>query len=552
VSNALDAVTSQVVTLQVRPDPTMVRAVSTAANAGELITIPLELVASGEENALNFSLSYNVSQLSLAEIIPGAAITNTQWLVNTTQTNAGRIGVALALSAGQTLAPGTQAVIQAVFATAVAVSNYTALLNFGDQPATRQVTDNLGQPLQAMYYGGQVTVWGTLSGTMPASAQLGTLQMPAISAKQIKQALPNAASGIYWLDPDGPGPGAPFQAYCEMTLDGGGWVLAINSVRGSEPSTADMISNTGVVGLNSGYTRDMSLLALARPAQILYHIQDGTNVFHAKWSGGFHDALPAVSAWTFITPGGTNLMQASFGRLWSTSNLDQDTCACNCAATYGVPWHYGACFSSLPSYPNDGLTQGPVNASFQPMDRFSIYVRELTTPVYNNPPLVANVIPNQSAIYGQGFNFAFAANTFTETDTGQTLSYAVIGLPRGMTFDGATRSFGGAPTQVGTFPITVIATDNGWQNLFAATAFSLRVSPPETLLSPNTISLTTGGQGSLVRFAGIPGRTYEIQRSTNLLNWTPLTNVIAPAHGMFSYWDTNPPAGSRYYRTLAR
>ncbi len=84
----------------------------------------------------------------------------------------------------------------------------------------------------------------------------------------------------------------------------------------------------------------------------------------------------------------------------------------------------------------------------------------------NDAPTVANVIPNQNATEDSVFNFTFAANTFADQDVGNTLSYTAQlagggALPAWLSFDSATRTFSGTPTNafVGTVSIDVIAND---------------------------------------------------------------------------------------------
>jgi Bacterial Ig domain len=71
------------------------------------------------------------------------------------------------------------------------------------------------------------------------------------------------------------------------------------------------------------------------------------------------------------------------------------------------------------------------------------------------------------------------------------------------------------------------------------------------LPSKNQVLLAPTADGYKVRFAGVPGRQYIIQRTTDLtppVVWTSLQTLTAPAHGIMEYDDTtNLP--SAYYRT---
>jgi hypothetical protein len=84
----------------------------------------------------------------------------------------------------------------------------------------------------------------------------------------------------------------------------------------------------------------------------------------------------------------------------------------------------------------------------------------------NDAPIVANPITDRTATEDSPFNFQFAANTFSDVDVGDTLTYSAqladgSALPSWLSFDAATRTFSGTPLNgdVGTLSIDVIADD---------------------------------------------------------------------------------------------
>ncbi|MSP91378.1 MAG: hypothetical protein EXR79_06190 [Myxococcales bacterium] len=77
------------------------------------------------------------------------------------------------------------------------------------------------------------TCWEGVCALPPGASET---TLPA-SCAALHLAKPQLPTGLHWLDADGKGPAAPYQAMCEMVQDGGGWTLVLR-VNGNDPAAA--------------------------------------------------------------------------------------------------------------------------------------------------------------------------------------------------------------------------------------------------------------------------------------------------------------------------
>ena len=178
-----------------------------------------------------------------------------------------------------------------------------------------------------------------------------------------------------------------------------------------------------------------------------------------------------------------------------------------------------------------GAYYNSTNASNQQFQQGSGSVYYLTPApiIVNQPPVVVNPIPNQAILMVPAYSFGIPAATFSDPE-GQNLVLTITGLPAGLHQEG--NFIEGTPTQSGTFPITVRATDPG--GLWVDTTFMLTIgpnnpNPPSNpalqLVAPlyncqtGAITFqTSGGDGSLIEFMAI-----------GITGWTSNANQLVEA-----------------------
>jgi len=158
ITNQAGSIVSSNAHLAVNFPPASVLVEQGTADSFGNVTVPILLLANGNENALGFSLNFDPALLSYTNITLGTGAAGASLVINSNQESNGLLGVALSLATDKSFPAGTQEVVDVSFAAAALTNDTVAQLTFGDQPTTRQLSDPLADVLAANFIGGNVSI----------------------------------------------------------------------------------------------------------------------------------------------------------------------------------------------------------------------------------------------------------------------------------------------------------------------------------------------------------------------------------------------------------
>ncbi|MGH9852082.1 MAG: hypothetical protein ACREBD_19775, partial [Blastocatellia bacterium] len=320
--------------------PRILRVVNTNANPNSSVRVPITLDSQGDENALGFSLSFDPAILSNPQVALGSDATGALLTVNSSQAGQGRIGVLLALPAGQRFVAGVRQVVVVGF-TVAATSATSTTITPVDQPIPIQASDVNANSLPISSAAGVVTLTqGLEADVAPRTGGNG-----AVTIADCVQ----VGRFVAGLDTPSTGSGGEFQRADNAPRDTRGdgrlgitdWVQACRYAAALDPTqpVGGPVNPVTTVTIGNARNRVSDASAEARTLRV---INTATDHDGSAWLIVTLDAQGAENAlgfslrfdptlWRFVSasPGGdtaeallnVNADQAALGRLGITLSL---------------------------------------------------------------------------------------------------------------------------------------------------------------------------------------------------------------------------------------
>jgi hypothetical protein len=291
------------------------------------------------------------------------------------------------------------------------------------------------------------------------------------------------------------------------------WETAV----GLNPNLATDRNLTNAV---TGYTRLEDYLNWLADAHVLCNRNGSVDVSLRTATGGATNLTYAVAS-------GTNGTVSLLG--------DGYTARFTAAANTNGSAH----FTFTATDPTTATSFGPVS--------YGVLIVTNNAVVSNTAPTLA-AISNYTRIAGATLTFTNSAN---DTDVpAQTLTFSLLNNPTNATVTTNTGIFNWRPSiaQGGSSnAMKIVVTDSGLPSLSATQAFTVFVTPPAN----PTLQQAGASNGQFsVLISGNAGPDYLVQASTNLVNWSDVTNFASPVLP-FNWSDTNAVNfKQRFYRVL--
>ena len=167
--------------------------------------------------------------------------------------------------------------------------------------------------------------------------------------------------------------------------------------------------------------------------------------------------------------------------------------------------------------------------------------------VTNHPPVASNVSYYRGPVNTFKFKLSELLTNTSDTDgdpvTLASFSTSTNGIM--LTTNGGFMMY--YNTSFVNDQLTYIVSDG-----FGGSATGTITVTTQAFLTGQNASVSVSGSTATVNFAGIPGYSYSVQRSTNLVDWTSILTTNAPSGGLFKcvddFTDLGVVPGSAYYR----
>jgi len=124
------------------------------------VSVPIELVSEGRENAAGFSLTFDQTILTNPQVALGSDATGAMLQTNPSQVAQGRLGILLALPSGQRFTAGVRQLLTINFTLAAGTTATSATIGFGDQPIGREVADANAGAVPAVFTPATIAIQG--------------------------------------------------------------------------------------------------------------------------------------------------------------------------------------------------------------------------------------------------------------------------------------------------------------------------------------------------------------------------------------------------------